>query len=236
MSKTVESSVRQQGVLLLRLQGPLQSWGERSRWDVRDTADIPTKSGVVGMIAAAFGWKRGDKRIVSIQDNLRFGVRVERSGIRLVDFQTVTGVLPSADGKHKGNENDPYTIISPRVYLQDACFLVGLEGSQDLLESCSQALQAPHWPYFLGRKSCPPGMPVIVGLQDNETLQQALTRAKPDQRLDDRPLEWPMSLFIETLDGEISVRDRNLARPAREYGLNRYHEAKPVQLADIPVV
>lgn len=221
--------VSDRGVLLLRLQGPLQSWGERSRWDVRDTADLPTKSGVVGMMAAALGWKRGDERIVKLQDQLYFGVRVERAGTRLVDFQTVTGALPSADGKAKGTASHPYTIISPRVYLQDACFLVGLQGARDVLESCQRALEAPRWPYYLGRKSCPPGMPVVVRFCDNEILGDALVGAEPDQRLDNRPPEWPLRVYVETHDGEISVRDRNLGRPAREYGLTRYHEHDPVR-------
>jgi CRISPR system Cascade subunit CasD len=41
--------------LFLRLEGPLQSWGERARWDVRDTAPEPTKSGVIGLLACALG-------------------------------------------------------------------------------------------------------------------------------------------------------------------------------------
>ena len=41
-------------VLLIRLKGPLQSWGSRSRFNLRSTEPYPTKSGVIGMIAAAF--------------------------------------------------------------------------------------------------------------------------------------------------------------------------------------
>lgn len=36
-------------ILLLRLEGLLQSWGEHSRWDHRDSSDMPTKSGVIGL-------------------------------------------------------------------------------------------------------------------------------------------------------------------------------------------
>ena len=39
-------------VLLLRLSGPMQSWGVQSRFTVRDTGLEPSKSGVVGLIAA----------------------------------------------------------------------------------------------------------------------------------------------------------------------------------------
>ena len=39
-------------VLLLRLAAPLQAWGSSSKFIVRSTEREPTKSGVIGMIAA----------------------------------------------------------------------------------------------------------------------------------------------------------------------------------------
>ena len=44
--------------LLLRLVGPMQSWGTTSRFDERDTGKEPSKSGVVGLLAAALGIDR----------------------------------------------------------------------------------------------------------------------------------------------------------------------------------
>ena len=41
--------------LLLRFIGPMQSWGTTSRFDQRDTGKEPSKSGVVGLLAAAMG-------------------------------------------------------------------------------------------------------------------------------------------------------------------------------------
>jgi CRISPR system Cascade subunit CasD len=221
VSESVALPLRHRGVLLLRLEGPLQSWGERSRWDVRDTADHPTKSGVIGMIAAALGLARGDGGIVALQDSVMFGVRVDRAGTRLVDFQTVTGDLPQADGKSKGTGAGPYTIISRRAYLQDASFLVGLQGSRAMAERCEGALRQPRWPYFLGRKSCPPSRPVVVGFRDGLVLSDALRDPCPDE-LETRPVQWPAAVYIETGDGEVLARDRNLGRPSREYGLTRY--------------
>ena len=142
--------------LLLRLEGPLQSWGERARWDIRDTADHPTRSGVLGMIACALGYPRRDPRILSLGESLRYGVRVDRAGTRLEDYHTVRGQHPSAEGELRGPPENPYTIVSRRAYLQDASFLAGLEGPERLLRSCETALRQPRWPYFLGRRSCPP--------------------------------------------------------------------------------
>ena len=42
-------------VLLVRLAGPMQSWGSQSRFSHRDTEREPTKSGVVGLLSAALG-------------------------------------------------------------------------------------------------------------------------------------------------------------------------------------
>ncbi|MGD0905437.1 MAG: CRISPR-associated protein Cas5, partial [Terracidiphilus sp.] len=42
--------------LFLRLESPLQSWGEDSQWSERRTAPDPTKSGIVGLLACALGW------------------------------------------------------------------------------------------------------------------------------------------------------------------------------------
>ena len=47
-------------VLLLRLAGPMQAWGVKSRFTVRSTELAPTKSGVIGMLAAATGRRRTD--------------------------------------------------------------------------------------------------------------------------------------------------------------------------------
>ncbi len=71
--------------LLLRFSAPLQSWGSESMYDRRDTDYIPTKSGVIGMLAAALGRKRDEA--VDDLSRLKFGIRVDRPGARLEDFQ-----------------------------------------------------------------------------------------------------------------------------------------------------
>ena len=75
--------------LLLRLAGPLQSWGTDSKFDVRRTGREPSKSGVIGMIAAALGISREDNERLYELARLRFGVRVDREGKLLRDYQTV---------------------------------------------------------------------------------------------------------------------------------------------------
>jgi len=140
--------------LLLRLQGPMQSWGTASRFDERDTQLEPSKSGVLGLVCAALGRDRG----APLEDlaALRMGVRVDREGVPMRDYQTASGVLIAS-----GRTDLRRSVVSPRSYLSDAVFLVGLEGyDRLLLERIQAALRAPVWPLALGRKSYVPGMPV----------------------------------------------------------------------------
>lgn len=140
--------------LLLRLQGPMQSWGTTSRFDERDTQLEPSKSGVLGLICAALGRDRHEP--VEDLAALRMGVRVDHEGMPMRDYQTATGVLIAT-----GKSDLRRTVVSPRYYLSDAAFLVGLEGKDEaLLARIHTALRAPHWPLALGRKSFAPGMPV----------------------------------------------------------------------------
>ncbi len=37
-------------IIILRLTGPMQSWGINSRWNFRDTSTEPTKSGIIGLL------------------------------------------------------------------------------------------------------------------------------------------------------------------------------------------
>ncbi|WP_435131455.1 type I-E CRISPR-associated protein Cas5/CasD [Actinacidiphila sp. bgisy144] len=76
-------------VLLIRLAGPIQSWGVASRFARRDTHPRPTKSGVIGLCAAALGLDR-DEPLGELAAVL-FGVRADHPGVPLRDFHTVGG-------------------------------------------------------------------------------------------------------------------------------------------------
>lgn len=146
--------------LLLRLAGPMQSWGTQSRFKIRDTGLEPSKSGVIGLLCAALGWPR--ETDVTRLAELRMGVRVDREGIQERDYHTVGGVhrkgerygVVTAEGSPGG------TVVSQRYYLADADFLVGLEGDEGLLRELDAALADPIWQTFLGRKAFVPGVPV----------------------------------------------------------------------------
>ncbi|GAA0447657.1 type I-E CRISPR-associated protein Cas5/CasD [Paractinoplanes deccanensis] len=147
-------------VLLLRLAGPLQSWGSSSRFARRGTDTAPTKSGVIGMLAAAKGIRRTEPLTELL--GLEFGVRLDQPGQILRDFQTAR----SLDGR----DSAPLTY---RFYLSDATFLAAVHGDAALLQDLAHALSRPRYPLYLGRRSCPPAGPVSLGVHDT-TLDDAL--------------------------------------------------------------
>lgn len=166
--------------LFLRLQGPLQSWGERARWSVRDTAPEPTKSGVIGLVACALGINQ-DEPIRALSASVQMGIRIDNAGIPLTDYHTIGGgaaepMLLTAEGKPKKSSGDPHTEISLRDYLCDASFLAALQAEPGLIHQIATAVQNPVWVIFLGRKSCPPAQPVFAGTGDYPTLSAALSR------------------------------------------------------------
>ncbi|MDV6376274.1 type I-E CRISPR-associated protein Cas5/CasD [Deinococcus arenicola] len=159
--------------LLIPLAGPMQSWGTRSRFDDRDTEAEPSKSGVLGLCAAALGIDRAEP--VSHLSALGFGVRVDRPGILMHDYHTAQ-LHP---GAHKTS-----TSLTRRAYLSDAAFWAALSGDGGLLTDLHAALRNPHWPLSLGRKAFVPGTPLWLpdGLQDGElldTLRTAPTLRRP---------------------------------------------------------
>ncbi|MGX2997120.1 type I-E CRISPR-associated protein Cas5/CasD [Streptomyces sp. JNUCC 64] len=153
-------------VLLLRLAGPLQSWGSASRFARRSTENAPTKSGVVGLLAASLG--RGRQADPSDLAALGFGVRVDQPGTRLRDFQTA---------RHLDTEKA--MPVSERYYLADAVFVVGLEsGNHRFLGELYEAVLTPRFLPFLGRRSCPPSRPLDMGPPLRDTgLRDALRDA-----------------------------------------------------------
>ena len=155
----------------------MQAWGTSSRFEQRDTHLEPSKSGVVGLLAAALGRDRGED--VSDLAALKMGVRVDKEGVLKRDYHTAQEIV-QADGRLNRDRNMRNS-VSERFYLADAVFLVGLEHpDKAFLTATHQALKTPHWPLFLGRKSFVPSPGVYLpgGLRD-EHLETALTTFPP---------------------------------------------------------
>ncbi len=159
--------------LLLRLAGPMQSWGTTSRFDQRDTGKEPSKSGVIGLLAAALGIDRENWTGLEPLTHLSMGVRHDRPGVPKRDYQTAGCAAADTIIKADGKQAKGGGVVSQRFYLADACFLVGLESQNvALLEKIHAALQNPFWTLALGRKSYVPSESVCMadGLQDAPLL------------------------------------------------------------------
>jgi CRISPR system Cascade subunit CasD len=161
-------------VLALRLAGPLQSWGLRSSFNRRETNAEPTKSGVLGLLAAAAGLAREDPLDDLIP--LRLGVRVDQAGTLLRDYHTVSDyrgrpLLQSgvnAKGAQRPTSPVKHTHVTVRYYLQDAVFVAAVAGPRALIETLDHAVRTPAFPLALGRRSCPPTQPVSLGVHEGD--------------------------------------------------------------------
>ena len=219
--------------LLLRLAAPLQAWGTESKFESRRTQREPSKSGVIGMLAAALGLRRDAD--LSELTALRFGVRVDREGKVIRDFHTAQAVKTEKKAKkEKTEEPEKIGYVTSRYYLSDAVFLVGLESEDHaLLEKIETALRAPYFPLFLGRRSCPPTLPLVLGLREKD-LETAL-REEDNQNQNARSIKRTRRYIrLDSMPNELEgavVRDLPISFSPykREFG---YRRAKEIWLRD----
>lgn len=167
------------GYLALLLDAPLQSWGFASRFQRRTTGLHPTKSGVIGLICAAMGLRKGSPeeratlpllaalKMTSITiprlKASRWNDKMEELPVRrLEDFHTVL------DTRRASGSMNPDPVVTRRQYLLDARFGIILTGDRVLLERVAAALQDPVWGLWFGRKSCIPAAPIFVELCESQ--------------------------------------------------------------------
>ena len=236
--------------LFLRLEGPLQSWGDNSKFVIRRTYEAPSKSGVMGLICCAMGVPRqaAPCRLRELNE-LRMGVRIDRRGTRWWDYHTVgakIGVL-RADGegikRTGGAKDDPIeTLITRREYLCDASFLVALQGDPEVIGHIRHGLTSPVWPVFLGRKSCPPATPVLAGEAPCAGLLAALRHKcwRPRYNSDERAREKRVALpcLIEwraSREGATAPDDAEVWYDTPKSFAPPVHEARLLQRDEVTV-
>jgi len=160
--------------LALLLDGPMQSWGHASRFERRTTALHPTRSGVLGIIAAALGIDKHAPNetaqlarfdvlgVTTVKFEKRDGRDRKLPIQRLEDYHTVTGIRRAS-----GKVDEDATVQTYRHYLLDARFGVLMEGPSALLEEIATSLRNPRWGVWLGRKCCLPASPLLVVVSPN---------------------------------------------------------------------
>ncbi len=218
-------------ILILRLEGPLQSWGESAKWDMRDSADFPTKSGIVGLLGCAMGLERGDPELEKLSEAITLAVRADRSGRKTVDFQTIRGTNGRPLRKADGTKDYNGTIISPRTYLQDACFTVFILTDAAWAAKIGSALCAPRWCIYLGRKNCVPSRPVLAEeSEDYVSLEDAISRYPTAERADE-VMEYEIERENMSLSGYLRPDRRRAAD--REFALRQVWRGAIKEAADV---
>lgn len=189
--------------LLLWLEAPLQAWGHDSKFGRRDSLDFPTKSGVLGLICCARGaggderdwlsaWADLDMRVEAFVPRDAKGAPLPRLPL-LRDFHMIGSGYDDADPWQnllipKTSEGKKAvgggTKMTYRYYLQDMAFAVAIEAPADEAEAIADALKAPVWDLYLGRKNCVPTELVFQGLHASaeEALAAGRTLAEAKQR------------------------------------------------------
>jgi CRISPR system Cascade subunit CasD len=229
--------------IVLRLAGPLQSWGEHSTFTDRDTLRFPTRSGITGLLAAAQGIARGEP--LDKFSQLAITVRVDRPGTLLQDFHTVGGGLPRARTipTASGGRRPEGTaiVVTRRWYLSDAVFTVAISGPDDLMRETAATLLKPHWQPYLGRRSCPPDQPLFLRLTPGDPVRELLELAPLPARRVNGATEIPVELISETPDdghaeitevNDVPVTFHRFERRYRTRAVYRFTIQVPAALAD----
>jgi CRISPR system Cascade subunit CasD len=159
--------------LIFQLQAPLSAWGETAVGEYRPSANYPSESALIGLLAAALGIDRSDEnQHQALRAELSFAIGVQSAGRLLRDYQTaqVPGRVALKNRPHRTRRDELNmpkeelnTILSTRDYRQDAACLVAVQTKTDASFSLLDlvlAIQQPKFVLYLGRKTCPPSLPL----------------------------------------------------------------------------
>jgi len=101
--------------------------------------------------------------------------------------------------------------------LHSTAFVIGDRGNDEAcspsLQQLAQALREPARPLFIGRKTCLPSTPLLLGLIEAEDVLDALRQTPPARRNGQTPPDrleacWPVRLGLSAQSREVAVYDR----------------------------
>ncbi|HBR94997.1 MAG TPA: type I-E CRISPR-associated protein Cas5/CasD [Opitutae bacterium] len=223
--------------LAFYIDAPLQSWGASSKFQYRETNAFPTKSALVGLIAAALGIDKHAsdeaEHLKALSDLKLTVVRIElaqRTPSRLTDFHTVGGgydkkaplwekmsIPKKASGAAFG------TVITRRSYLCDTSFVAIWEGDAATLARVQAALLDPVWGVWFGRKTCLPASPLTPTLgEDRQKAFDALLERLPEQT----PTSLEAFEYQEELQSD-SEQDSSFYQSDQAIAFGQHHGAVP---------
>ncbi|HXK57076.1 MAG: type I-E CRISPR-associated protein Cas5/CasD [Gammaproteobacteria bacterium] len=164
--------------LLFQLYGAMASWGDTAVGEFRPSHSHPTRSAVLGLVAAALGIRQHEEeQLQALENSCRVAVRLDWPGEAMRDYHT-TQVPPQQRKVRHYTRRDElkadklHTILSQRDYRTDSAATIALTSKNEpsfKLQQIADKLQRPELPLYLGRKSCPlafPAQPRIVQAKD----------------------------------------------------------------------
>ena len=182
--------------LALWLEGPLQSWGFDSKFDVRETFRFPTKSGIFGLLLAASGDSGAQEELLERMQCAPMVAYAYISGHQVAllrDFHMIGNgydenekwqnlhTTRTSEGKKPVGGGAKLTY---RYYLQDKAFGVVLGFDDDLADKFNRALAEPIFDLYLGRKCCIPSDFIGRGWYGSEEeAQLALNKLAREKEL-----------------------------------------------------
>ena len=226
--------------LMITLAAPRASFAGPAPGGIRGTERAPTRSALLGLIAAALGIEQVDSaghRVLS--DTLAFATRVEHEGALELDYHTTQvgkktdlkkRVLYSRHDELDLPRSDLSTILSERSYRCDyraSTAICRLDDDKAALEHIQNALRKPKWTLYLGRKCSPLAWPLAPVLIEAPDWQEALVQfdAKRDAEQDKwrsqklgKGLWWPLKRQTGRHDRSLHSLDFALARYAKAAG------------------
>jgi len=234
--------------LLFTIYAPLTSWGDISVGEVRGSWDRPSRSAVLGLVAAALGIRRDEQaRHDTLDRAIGCAIRLDAAGVRSVDFHTAQSVPDSDLRRALGRSRpptrkamlavgEPQTIVSRRELLQDTLATVSLWNVSDespcVLDEIKRALERPVFALYAGRKANVLGMPLSPRLIEAQSLARAFQQRPPampclaPELLQGHRFEWGREVAHDTLPTGIEsglVEARKYARRDSSPHRERWH-------------
>lgn len=178
--------------IVFRVSGPMAAFGSPAVGERRPVDDRPTRSGILGLVAACLGIDRSDDSALhALSENASVAVRNDAAGRLFLDFHTVQaprlGKRPFVSRREELEASKISTVVSYREYRSETTATVVLAVRGDKcpgVEEITEALRHPVYAPYLGRRSCPVGepfWPLIV--RDAVSIEEALAaydEARPD--------------------------------------------------------
>ena len=213
----------------------MASWGETAVGTKRPTALHPGKAAVLGLLAAALGLDRDqDETFSQMSQAYGLAVLVESAGLPLRDYHTAQ-VPDRTQLKKMGGANTRAeelsapklgTILSSRDYRTDGLYYILLWQAAPnppySLAELAEALKEPKYHLYLGRKSCPLGLPLQPKVIEATGLKQAcgLLPEEMPKQFEKLIKAEAGGLFWEDTGREEAIRPR-LTNPVRDLPLSR---------------